>query len=476
MSASRSGVVAAVDLGASSGRVILGHFSEGTVRLEQVARFPNTPVYRSGRLHWNVDELFRNAADALAEASSQHDILSVGVDSWGVDYGLLRGDQLIGLPHHYRDQRTAAASDRVLKRIGAAELYRRTGVQHMPINTIAQLEDDREAGRLDDTDCVLLTPDLIGYWLAGARVTERTIASTTGLLGAVTREWDFELVDLLGYPRRIFSTLVDPGETIAPIRAGHGVSRGATLVAVGSHVTASAVVGIPAVSEEFAYISCGTWGLVGVELDEPIITEASQALAFTNEGGVDGRIRFQRNAMGLWILNESIRMWETEDGASVSLPELLAAAGDVAGPIPIFDANDAAFAAPGDMPDRISAWLVERGLPVPAGRAAMTRCILESVAQGFADAIRQVGEITGQSIPVIHIVGGGSQNVPLCRAVANRSGVRVLAGPVEATATGNTLVQGRAAGLINGGIDSLRASVAAVALPREFLPEPRTHA
>ncbi|MEO7350094.1 MAG: rhamnulokinase family protein [Terrimesophilobacter sp.] len=463
--------VAAVDLGATSGRVIVGAVRDGMVRLESTARFPNIPVRTIDGLHWNTLELFRNVVDGLVEASRERTIVSVGIDSWGVDYGLMRCGELASIPFHYRDERTESPSRRLLEKVSVSHLYQRTGIQHMAINTIVQLEDDRERGRLTNVDRALLTPDLMGYWLTGVQITERTIASTTGLLNARTREWDGELLAVIGLQSGFFADLVDPGVNVAPLRPELGMLGKAVLTTVGSHDTASAVVGIPAVSENFAYISCGTWGIVGVEVAQPILTEVSREAGFTNEGGVDGRIRFQRNAMGLWVLSEMIRTWEGEDGCAIDLPSLLNAAENVSETVSVFDADDSVFAAPGDMAARIAEWLSRHDLPVPHNRAALTRCVVESLAEGFAQAVRQIGEQTGREIPLIHIVGGGSQNRLLCQAVADRSGRKVLAGPVEATATGNVLVQARTAGLISGGIDALRSIVAASASPREFTPK-----
>lgn len=307
--------------------------------------------------------------------------------------------------------------------------------------------------------------------MTGTSVAERTIASTTGLLNASTREWDTELLERLAYPRSLFPRLVDPGEAIAPIREVFGLTGNATLTAVGSHDTASAVVGIPAMGNDFAYISCGTWGLVGIDVEAPILTDESRVAGFTNEGGVDRRIRFQRNSMGMWVLSETIRRWE-QDGASIDLPALLAAAADVTGSVPIFDADDPVFSTPGDMPARITAWLLARGLPVPGNRAALTRCILESLAEGFARTVHRASRLAQRTVAVVHLVGGGSQNSLLCQAVADRSGLTVLAGPVEATATGNVLVQARSVGLASGSVEALRAMVAASAPPRSYHPRP----
>ena len=464
--------VAAVDLGATSGRVIVGRVGNGRVHLEHVTRFANTPVRTTDGLHWNILELYRNVVDGLIAASRRADIVSVGVDTWGVDYGLFRQGELTGIPYHYRDERNTAAAERIQSRTNAVDLYRINGIQHSAINTMVQLDDDRENGRLRIADRVLLTPDLIGYWLTNVYSAERTIASTTGLMNAVTRDWDEDLLRLLGFPRTLFPELVDPGQQIAPLRVDLGLHGSAVLTAVGSHDTASALVGIPTLSDDFAYISCGTWGLVGVESEHPILTEQSRAAGFTNEGGVDGRIRVQRNTMGLWVLSETIREWE-RDGHVIDLAGLLAAAADIDHSVALFDTSDAVFNAPGDMPGRIVKWLSDHGLAAPASHAEFARSIIESLAEGFAEAVRQVVELTGRRISVVHLVGGGSQNAVLCQAVADRTGLEVLAGPVEATATGNVLVQARSMKLVSGSVEALRAIVTQTAPPHPFHPRSR---
>lgn len=457
--------VAAVDLGATSGRVMIGTVGRGEVSLRPVARFPNGPVERPDGLHWDIDALREHVVAGLAEAvRADPTISSVGIDSWAVDYGLLRGRALIAPPFHYRDERTAVGVERVHAIVPADELYRRTGLQHLPFNTVFQLAAE---GDLDTVERMLLIPDLFAFWLSGRAVAERTNASTTGLLSVATGEWDDELVSRLGLPRRILPELVDPGTTLGPLTPAMRSRIGGDLdvVAVGSHDTASAVVAVPATADDVAYISCGTWGLVGVELERPVLTEASRAANFTNEGGVDGRIRFLHNVMGLWLLSESLRAWGRDD-----LPELLAAAAEVTGEIPVFDANDPAFLAPGDMPARIATWFADRDLRAPDGPVAMVRSIVESLAVAFADAVRTASALSGRSVSAIHLVGGGSQNDLLCELTARHAGMPVLAGPVEATAIGNVLVQARATGAVTGSLESLRALVAAAYPPRRFDP------
>ncbi|MET4156484.1 rhamnulokinase family protein [Agromyces sp. PvR057] len=477
----RAGTVAAVDLGATSGRVILGHVDgrAGRLELEHVARFPNGPVRLASGLHWDLTGLYRDLTAGLADAFRRDpSVASIGVDSWAVDYGLLRGDRLLGQPFHYRDDRNARAVDRVHDVVPFAELYRRNGLQFLPFNTLYQLaaERDEPGGCLAIADSLLLVPDLIGFELTGRRVAERTNASTTGLLGVHSGEWDDELIEQLGLPASVFAPIVAPGESLGGLRASVaaelGAPSGVEVVAVGSHDTASAVVAVPMQAESAAYISCGTWGLVGVELEHPVTTDAAREANFTNEGGVDGRVRFLHNVMGLWLLSESVRWWE-RDGETIVLSELLAAAASVTGPVAVFDANDARFMAPGDLPGRIAEWCGEQGVPAPQTRAEFARSIIESLAEAFAGAVRQASVLSGVDVATIHVVGGGALNELLCRRTADRSGLPVLAGPVEATAIGNVLVQARAQGFVDGSLEDLRALVAAAFEPRRYEPRGR---
>jgi len=456
------GSVAAVDLGATSGRVVLGHVAHDELRLTDVARFANQPVRTLDGLHWSVLELYRDVVEGLAAATRQEpELASIGIDSWAVDYGLLRDGRLLGSPYAYRDERNAAAVDVVHRVVGAEELYRLNGLQHLPFNTLFQLTADRTAGVLDLADSFLLLPDLLGYWLTGRSVAERTNASTTGLVGVESGEWDSALIERLGLPPRIFRPLVDAGTDLGGLAAsavrGVGASR-ARVTTVGSHDTASAVVAIPATRDDVAYISSGTWSLVGVELERPVVSDASRLANFTNEGGVDGRVRYLHNVMGLWLLTECIRDWERA-GETISLPALLQQADAVTAEVPVFDADDEAFLAPGDMPARIAAWLTAHDRPVPGSRPELVRSILQSLANAYADAVRAASELSGKRVGVVHIVGGGSQNALLCRLTADATGLPVLAGPVEATAIGNVLVQARALGYVAGDLEALRALV-----------------
>ncbi len=459
--------VAAVDLGATSGRVMLGHVGHNELSVRPVARFPNGPVRAGTDLHWDATGLHARILEGLASAlREEHGVTSIGVDSWAVDYALIKDGQRLGEPFHYRHERNQRAADRVHQSVTPAELYAANGLQFLPFNTLYQFSAEAE---LDSADSFLLIPDLVNFWLTGRQFAERTNASTTGLLSITTGEWDDALIERLGLPRRLFPQLVDAGSLVGPLDPAVAQQIGATgpisVTSVGSHDTASAVVAIPAQTDEFAYISCGTWGLVGVELEHPVLTEASRAANFTNEGGVDGRVRYLHNVMGLWLLSECVREWKHDD-----LPGLLSAAAALETPVGVFDANDPVFLAPDGMPERIAAWLREHGQPVPATPVEYVRSIVESLAVAFAAAVRTASELSGKTVRVIHIVGGGSQNELLCQLTADRSGLPVLAGPVEATAIGNVLVQARAQGFTSGSLESLRALVAAAFSPKPYSP------
>jgi len=451
---------------------MIGHVDHNELSVRPVARFANAPVAQADGLHWNVSALYERAISGLRAAlADEPDIRSIGIDSWAVDYGLLANGRMLVEPFHYRDDRTAAGVAAVHSRVSPEELYARNGLQFLPFNTLYQLAAD---ARLGAADTALLIPDLLAFWMTGRRVAERTNASTTGLLGVATGEWDGELMERLGLPRALLPELVDPGVTIGAllpeVAERIGAVRPMHVIAVGSHDTASAIVAVPTASDDFAYISCGTWGLVGVELDTPVLTQESRAANFTNERGVDGRVRFLHNVMGLWLLSESVRTWKAA-GESIDLPSLIAAAAAVTRPVPILNANDPRFFAPGDLPARIAEWLGERNLPAPRNHIEATRIIIESLADAFARSVVSASQLSGRPASVIHIVGGGSQNQLLCQLTADRSGLPVVAGPVEATAIGNVLIQARAQGFASGSLESLRALVARAFVPTVYRPQ-----
>lgn len=450
--------VAAVDLGASSGRVVRARVG-GTAGLEltEVHRFANGPVRVRDTLHWDVVGLWREVLTGLREVGP---VDGIGIDSWAVDYGLLDADgALLGTPVHHRDDRTAGVAARVHEVVPAAELYARTGLQELPFTTIHQLVAAAGSAQLGAAATLLLVPDLLTYWLTGARGAERTNASTTGLLAADGSEWDADLAHRVGIDPALFPPLRDPGSVVGrvtePVAAETGLDPATPVLAVGSHDTASAVVGVPATSRRFAYVSCGTWSLVGVELDAPVLTEASRAANFSNERGVDGTVRYLRNVTGLWLLQECLRAWGSPD-----LAPLLAGAAAHDGPSVVVDAGDEAFLAPGDMPERLGAAVAALGQPVPATRAGLVRCVLDSLALAHRRTIRDAVALSGRDVDVVHVVGGGARNRLLCRLTADACGLPVVAGPVEATATGNALVAARALGAVGGDLADLRAFLA----------------
>jgi rhamnulokinase len=467
--------LAAVDLGASSGRVMTAQVGRDRLELAEAHRFANRPVRVGGTLHWDVLGLYAGMLDGLRAAGRGNGRLDgVGIDSWAVDYGLLdAGGALLGNPVHYRDARHATAVPEVHGLVPPEQLYRVTGVQHLPFNTVFQLMAAKD--RLAAARQLLLVPDLLAHWLTGAVGAEVTNASTTGLLDATTREWAAELIDRLGLPRGLFPPLRQPGERLGELTtdvlAETGLTGPVPVVAVGSHDTASAVVGVPAATDRFAYVSCGTWSLVGVELEKPVLTAAGRAAGFTNELGVDGTVRYLHNVMGLWLLQESQRAWAAA-GLPADLPDLLAAAARVPSFAAVVDVDDARFLPPGDMPARIAAACAETGQPVPAGRAETVRCILDSLALAYRRTVRAAAGLSGRDVEVVHLVGGGARNALLCQLTADACGLPVVAGPVEAAALGNALVQARALGGVDGGLAQLRALVRATQPVRTYTPCP----
>jgi rhamnulokinase len=449
--------LAAVDLGATSGRVMVGTVGPGVLGLEEVHRFPNGPVRADGGgLHWDIARLH---GEMLAGLRAAGPVDAVGIDSWAVDYGLLdESGALLGDPFCYRDGRTDGVADRVLSRVSPQELYATTGLQQLPFNTIYQLAAEVS---LDDVATMLLVPDLLGYWLTGQVGAEATNASTTQLYDVRARAWATGLAERVDVPVGILPPLREPGDVVGRlllhVADTTGLPATTLVVAVGSHDTASAVVGVPfADPRRAAYISSGTWSLVGVELDGPVLTEEARLANFTNEGGVDATIRFLRNVMGLWVLTETMRTWGEDDLATL-LDE--AAAAPAFGPV--VDVDAPAFLPPGDMPARIAEACAATGQVPPATRGETVRCILESLALAYRRTVRLAGELSGCPVDVVHVVGGGARNAMLCQLTADACDVPVLAGPVEAAALGNVLVQARTLGADLPDLAAMRGLVAA---------------
>ncbi|MDQ7992713.1 MAG: rhamnulokinase family protein [Propionicimonas sp.] len=449
---------AAADLGASSGRVILGTLADGRFHLEEVTRFTNGPLADGDSIRWDAAALFdriREGINAAIQRSGR--LASVGVDTWGVDYGRLdAAGTLLEPPFNYRDVRTSGIPERVFAGLPASELYSRAGLQVMPFNTIFQLVADHG---WDGVERILLLPDLFGYWLTGRGVAEVTIASTTGLLDVATRQWSAATCDHLssryGIPAaRVLPDLVEPGTRLAD--SAPGVLDAVTpVVAVGSHDTASAVAAIPAAGSDFAFISSGTWSLVGLELPEPVLTEDSRQADFTNELGVDGTVRYLKNVMGLWVLSESVRTWNAQ-GRQVELLPLLAEAARQPGLACVVDIDDERLLPPGDMPSRLRELAAGSGQVLGESPAEIARCIMDSLALAYRRTIRNACRLADREVRVVHIVGGGSQNRFLCQLTADATGLPVVAGPAEGTALGNLLVQARAMGALSGDLTELR--------------------
>jgi sugar (pentulose or hexulose) kinase len=456
--------VAAVDLGATSGRIMAGTVGHDVLHLEEMHRFPNGGVRANGSLYWDVLGIHREVLTGLRAVSRTGRLDGVGIDSWAVDYGLLdRDGDLLGNPYSHRDSRTDGVMEQVAQTIDPAELYAVTGLQQLPFNTIYQLVAALGTSALESAQTLLLLPDLLGYWLTGEIGAERTNASTTQLYDVTAGDWSIELAKRLGVPWSILPPIRDAGDVVGPMRneAGRhlGLRSRVPVIAVGSHDTASAVVGVPAADEDFAYISSGTWSLVGLELDGPVLTEAAREADFTNEVGVDGTIRFLKNVMGLWVLSESIRGWQEQGIASTDVVSLVAASESAQALRTVVDINDPRLLPPGDMPARIAALAREAGEPVPRNPVEHARCILDSLALAYRRHLRTAAELAGRSPSVIHIVGGGTHNQLLCQLTADASGIPVLAGPSEAAALGNVLVQARTLGADVPDLAAMRALI-----------------
>ncbi len=443
--------LAAVDLGAESGRVLVGTFDGGRLALEDVHRFPNVPVTVGGTLEWDALRLLGDITAGLRRAGAGGEVSSLAVDSWGVDFGLLdeRG-RLLANPVHYRDARTDGMVERACSMVPRDEIYRATGIQFMAINTLYQLLSMAvdEDPLLRHADRLLMIADLFAHFLSGASLSEYTIASTSQALDAHARDWARPMLERLGIPTRLLPGLVAPGTDVGPLAGdlarAPGLAR-TRVILPGSHDTASAVAGTPLAGPSTAYLSSGTWSLIGLEVPEPVISDVSLAANLTNEGGVAGTIRLLRNVVGLWLVQESRRsLWPDGDGPTY---EALA---DLAATAPAFtafiDPDDDRFVRPGDLPARVREFCVETGQTVPPDPATLMRVLLESLALRYAAVVDQLAAASGQRIDALHVVGGGSNHRLLCQLTADATGLAVRAGPVEATAIGNLALQAIAAG------------------------------
>src|SRR5215210_338064 len=449
----------AVDLGAESGRAVLGRFDGERMALEEIHRFQNAPVRLPDGLHWDVLRIFAEIKAGLAKVLREEEIEGIGVDSWGVDFGLLDGEgALVSNPYHHRDARTDGMMDEAFGLMPKQEIYDTTGIQFLPINTLYQLLAMRGSPLLEAAETMLLIPDLMNYWLTGEKGCEYTNATTTQLLD-LEGGWAQDLFERMDLPSRILAPVVPPATELGPLLPGVADEVGAKspVFAVASHDTASAVVAVPAEGGDFAYISSGTWSLVGVELSGPVVTAEGLEANFTNEGGFGGKTRFLKNVMGLWLLQECRRTWARE-GREYSYEELTRLAQAVPDAGPLLDPDHPAFLPPGDMPGRIRRFCRETHQSPPEEPGEVVRCVLESLALKYRWVLERAEEITGRRAEVIHVVGGGVQNTLLCQLTADATRRPVRAGPVEATALGNLMVQAYARGYL-GSLEEIRAAV-----------------
>lgn len=475
-----SKVFGAIDLGASSGRVIAGVIGEGKLELTELHRFANTPIAKGNKLFWDFGALQREITAGLTKlgefaAAAGTTVTSIGIDTWAVDYGLLDSNgALVANTRNYRDERNLLGVALVDQTISPEDQYRHNGLQFLQFNTLYQLaaHQTQDPDELQHAATMLLMPDLLTHWLTGVARTERTNASTTGLLNVETHEWDWELIDLLGFKRELFTQLVSPGAIIGellPAHATHPALANTVVTAVPSHDTAAAVVGTPLADQNSAYLSSGTWSLLGLELDTPILSAQAKAQNFTNELGAENRIRFLKNLTGLWLLQQCLADWQ-EANSSLDLSALLVEAESISSPARL-NVKDEEFLAPGNMPARIQAHCARLGGRVPNTKAEIVRCILDSLADAYAVALRGFEKVSGLKISKINVVGGGSQNALLAQLTANATGVQVLTGPVEATALGNLITQAGAHGCAPAALDSQREVIRQHFTPQLFQPE-----
>lgn len=466
----------AVDLGAESGRVMLGRLVEGKLTLSEAHRFPNGPAQRDTTLRWDFPRLMAEIRKGivLAARSANGRVEGIGVNSWGVDFGLLDDEgRLIEWPYHYRDSRTDGMMERAFELMPKREMFEHTGLQFMQLNTVFQLLAMRLAGdpALARARKMLFMANLVAYELGGRPVAEYTLASTSQMMDMRTGKWSAAVMERLGLPAGMLPEVVPPTAVIGTLKPEIAVEAGCgevPIIAAPSHDTAGAVAAVPAEGDEWAYLSSGTWSLMGLELPAPVVTDAAFACNVTNEGGVEGTIRLLKNIMGLWLVQECRRQWQREgtDLSYAKLTEMAAAAPPFAARISL---DHTPFLAPGDMPARINEYLKSTQQTPLTDKGSMVRTVLECLALTYRRTLEQLQEVSGRKVKVLHIVGGGTQNELLSQFAAEATGIPVITGPIEATSAGNVLTQARATGTI-GSISELRAIVRASFPTRRFTP------
>ena len=474
----------AIDLGASSGRAVVGVLETGSqsLRLEEVHRFEHHPCTTPSGPVWDLTGIWRNILQGLHLAADlcrelEVELKSIGVDTWGVDWTLLGASgELLSIPHCYRDPQNEAACQKVLEKLGGFEpLYERTGIQLMSLNTLFQIAArfDREPRLFDAAERLVFLPDLFHYWLSGKVATELSIASTSSMLAVYTGDWDCELLQQIGLPHDLLGPIVEPGTIVGTLRREVAAKTGAPaevkVITPASHDTASAVAAVPATAQQsWAFLSSGTWSLLGVELDSPINSVAARNVPFTNERGVEGSVRFLKNIAGLWLVQELQRDIEAA-GQSISFSQLVQAAREAESGRTLVDPDYPEFASPGGIQEKIRSFARNTRQPEPETPGQMARCCLESLALCYATTLEQLESVTGQRVEVLHAVGGGIQNELLSELTAGAIGRPLVAGPVEATAIGNLLVQAVGCGEVSD-LDQLRRIVARSFLPRSVEP------
>ncbi|RPG86679.1 MAG: rhamnulokinase [Coraliomargarita sp. TMED73] len=474
---SQNKVYIAIDLGAGSGRVLAGEFDGMRIELHEMNRFANQPVELPSGWHWNPVSLYQDILEGLKKVAKTYgeSTVSMGIDTWGVDYGLIDGEgRLLGLPYQYRDSRTDGMMEAAYKKVPKESIYQSTGIQFMFFNTIFQLLSEVETGNrvLQEAEDLLFTPDLLGYWLTGEKTQERSIASTSQLYNPTLGDWDYALIEQLGLPRHLFKTISDPGTVLGrltdSVAKETGLS-GVNVITVAGHDTASAVAAVPSQSPTPAYLSSGTWSLMGLELPEPVINDQSFSDAFTNEIGVGHTVRFLKNICGLWLIQESKRCWRLK-GEEVPYGKMASLAAEAEPFRSLIDPDDPRFIEAGEMPEKIQSFCRDTGQPVPESKGQIIRCIYESLALRYATVWEKLIRYTDHPPRTLHIVGGGCQDKLLNQFAANAIGIEVAACPVEATGLGNILAQMLADGEI-ADLSEGRRIVLASSLVETYRPE-----
>lgn len=438
----------AVDLGAGSGRVLAGEFDGIRIDLHELNRFENVPLELPGGNYWNITSLYQHILEGLIKAGELYGdtVVSVGIDTWGVDYGLLdKEGRLLGLPFQYRDARTHGMMEKTYEIVPKKEIYEATGIQFMFFNTLFQLlsEKERDSPALTIAEDLLFMPDLLGYWLTGNKTQERSVVSTTQLYNPRTKDWDYPLIAKLGLPKKLFKKLSDPGDVLGHLTEDISKQTGLKnlqVVTVGGHDTASAVAAVPSPSKTPAYLSSGTWSLMGLELSRPVISDQSFRDAFTNEIGVGGTVRFLKNICGLWLIQECKREWK-EQGTDIPYAKMASLAAGASPFRSLINPDADCFVDAGGMPEKIKTYCHETGQPVPETPGQIIRCIYESLALRYHQVWQLLMQYVDEAPNTLHIVGGGCQDKMLNQFAANAIGVQVAACPVEATGLGNILAQ-----------------------------------